>query len=244
LKNLDQPWKDWVRLNVQRGCSREELYQILLREGFDRDAAAMELSRHDIRIPNLEPIESLLLELYTAERFLSPQECEGLIGLMQGRLRESTITTADEPDQFFRRSKTADLSFIDDALIREVDRKICAALQIDPALAEPTQAQHYDVGDEFKAHTDYFEAYELERFSTPLWGQRTWTFMIYLNEPYTGGETVFPNLDLAIRPRTGLAVIWNSLRADGQPNPHSLHHGTPVKAGWKAIITKWFRAPR
>ena len=42
MKILDQPWKDWVRLNIQRGCSRQELYEILLREGFDRDVAALE----------------------------------------------------------------------------------------------------------------------------------------------------------------------------------------------------------
>jgi len=244
LKILDQPWKDWVRLNIQRGCSRQELYEILLREGFDRDAAALEATRRDILIPNLQPVESPLVELYTVEHFLSGEECEALIALMEGRLRPSTITAADEPDQYFRRSKTCDLSYVDNPVIREVDARICAALRIDPAYAEPTQAQHYDVGDEFKPHTDYFEAVELERFSTPTWGQRTWTFMIYLNEPQAGGATAFPNVGLVVRPRTGLAVLWNSLKPDGQPNPHSIHHGTPVTAGWKAIITKWFRAPR
>ncbi len=62
-------------------------------------------------------------------------------------------------------------------------------VQDEPALAEPTQAQRDDVEDEFKAHTDYFEPYELERFSTPTLGQRSWTFMIYLNEPESGGAT-------------------------------------------------------
>jgi prolyl 4-hydroxylase len=163
---------------------------------------------------------------------------------MQGRLRESTITTPGEPDQLFRRSRSCDLSLLEDPVIRDVDRRICAALQIDPAFAEPTQAQLYDVGGEFKPHTDYFESYELERYSTPVWGQRTWTFMVYLNEPGSGGDTVFPQLGLSVRPKTGTAVLWNSLHADGRPNPHSIHHGTPVSAGWKAIITKWFRAPR
>jgi prolyl 4-hydroxylase len=39
-------------------------------------------------------------------------------------------------------------------------------------------------------------------------------------------------------------VIWNSLLPDGRPNYDTLHHGMPVKAGHKAIITKWFRQPR
>ncbi len=243
MKVLDQPWKAWVRLNVERGCSREELLGILLNEGFDEDAARLEAYRAPLRIANLQPVESPRLEMYTAERFLSHEHCSALISLMQGHLRPSTITTS-EPDQFFRRSQTADLSHLDAPVIREVDARICAALGVDPAFAEPTQAQLYQVGDEFKAHTDYFEEYELERFSTQAWGQRTWTFMVYLNEPAGGGETAFPNIGLAVRPKTGLAVIWNSLRPDGSPNPYSLHHGTPVRAGWKAIITKWFRRPR
>ena len=35
-----------------------------------------------------------------------------------------------------------------------------------------------------------------------------------------------------------------NLRHDGTGNYDTLHHGTPVKAGYKAIITKWFRRPR
>ena len=30
-------------------------------------------------------------------------------------------------------------------------------------------------------------------------------------------------------------------RADGSPNPASLHHGMKVRAGTKYVITKWFR---
>jgi prolyl 4-hydroxylase len=58
------------------------------------------------------------------------------------------------------------------------------------------------------------------------------------------GETAFVNAGVRIRPKTGMAVIWNNLLPDGMPNPGSLHQGKPVTKGWKAIITKWFRAPR
>ncbi|HUQ75462.1 MAG TPA: 2OG-Fe(II) oxygenase, partial [Burkholderiales bacterium] len=118
------------------------------------------------------------------------------------------------------------------------------AMGIDPSLAEPSQGQYYETTQEFKPHTDYFEHYELEKHSTPTQGQRTWTFMIYLNDVEQGGETAFVNVGLAIPPKTGMAVIWNNLKADGTPNYDTLHHGTPVKAGYKAIITKWFRRPR
>ena len=239
---LDERWKAWVQENVQRGCSREELLGILLREGFAYEAARREVFPLDI--PRLHRVETAHLELYTAERFLAPEECEGIIALMQGSLRTSTITTPGDPDTFFRRSKTCDLGLIDAPLVHAVDRRICEAMHIDPALGEPMQGQHYDVDDEFRAHTDYFESYELERHMTPTLGQRSWTFMVYLNEPQEGGATAFVNAGVLIRPQTGLAVLWNNLLPDGSPNYNTLHHGLPVKAGTKAIITKWFRRPR
>ena len=183
-------------------------------------------------------------ELFILEDFLDPQECRRVIEIMKGSLRRSTITVENEPDKYFRKSRTCDLSFIDVPVVRRLDRAICETLQMPPALAEPTQGQYYDVGDEFKPHTDYFEAYELERFSTPTLGQRSWTFMLYLNEPEGGGETAFVNLGLSVKPKTGRAVIWNNLTPLGEPNPDTLHQGTPVTAGYKAIITKWFRQPR
>ena len=34
-KPLNDEWRAWIRLNVARGCSRDELARILLNEGFD-----------------------------------------------------------------------------------------------------------------------------------------------------------------------------------------------------------------
>jgi prolyl 4-hydroxylase len=206
---------------------------------------AFDRQRKDsIPAPVLQRVDTERAELFVAEDFLDAGECRRVIEIMRGSLRRSTITLENEPDKYFRRSRTCDLSFIDVPLVRRLDRGICDAMQLPPALAEPTQGQYYDVGDEFKPHTDYFESYELEKFSTPTLGQRTWTFMLYLNEPEGGGETAFVNLGVSIKPKTGRAVIWNNLTPYGEPNPDTIHQGTPVTAGYKAIITKWFRRPR
>lgn len=246
--HLEPKWKAWVDENIRRGCSSDELFRILLEHGFDSQAARKELSRGRTPRPQVQApgqrADSPLLELYTAEGFLTGQEGLRLIGLMRGYLRPSTISTPDEPDKFFRRSKTCDMSHLDHPAVRELDARICATMQIDPAYSEPMQGQHYEIDDEFKPHTDYFESHEIERFSTATLGQRTWTFMIYLNEPGGGGETAFVHPGIVLQPKTGMAVIWNNLSPGGQPNPNTLHHGMPVKAGYKAIITKWFRRPR
>jgi prolyl 4-hydroxylase len=243
---FDREWKSWIDHNVRRGCSKDELFRILVDEGFDQQAAKEALDQrkaaNPILIANLRRFDSRQAELYTAASFLSAEECRDLVALIKGQLRPSTITVADEPDQSFRTSRTCDL-MPGNPVVDRLDARICAAMQISPAYAEPTQGQYYDIAQEFKPHTDYFESYETERFTSGALGQRTWTFMIYLNQPASGGETAFVNLGIAIRPQAGLAVIWNNLRPDGQPNPDTLHHGTPVTGGSKAIITKWFRRP-
>src|SRR3546814_7062690 len=70
--------------------------------------------------------------------------------------------------------------------------KLAAFVGIDPAHGEPIQGQRYALGQEFKAHTDYFEpgGIDFERFCA-VSGNRTWTLMVYLNEPAAGGATRF-----------------------------------------------------
>jgi prolyl 4-hydroxylase len=237
---LPQEWKDWVAHNVARGCSITDLYNTLVREGFAPEAAERELN---LRTVALKRLPSERIELYTAEQFLLPKECQELIEIIKRSLRPSTISHDGTAEASFRTSRTCDLVG-GEPEVRALDQKICGAMGLAPALAEPSQGQYYEITQEFKPHTDYFEAYELERNSTPTLGQRTWTFMVYLNDVDAGGETAFVNAGLVIPPRQGTAVLWNNLRADGSGNYDTLHHGMPVKAGYKAIITKWFRRPR
>ena len=257
-RRLDQEWLGWLQLNVTRGCSREELRNILLSNGFGARAVQeafeqIETSRLpsrlppyrvELKIPNAIRFPSPEIELYTAEGFLNPVECAELTSLIVANLRQSTISMppTGEADKAFRTSRTCDLVGGQDAVLA-LDSKICQSLGVDPAFAEPTQGQCYEVGQEFKEHTDFFKAYELDKFSTPTLGQRTWTFMVYLNEPESGGETRFVEVDLAVKPKLGMAVLWNNLLPSGNPNYFTRHQGMPVMGGQKVIITKWFRMP-
>ena len=257
-RKVDGDWLDWLKTNLQRGCARHELHEILLKNGFDEVAigaafaaavnapalAAPPPDRPAINIPNAKRFESSSIELYTAEDFLTAAHCDELVEVIRRALRPSTITTppTGEPDAYFRTSRTCDLLGNDRATV-SLNNKVHAAMGFDAAFAEPAQGQWYEVGQEFKPHTDFFKAYELEKLSTPAWGQRTWTFMIYLNEPEGGGGTRFVDVDHTIEPKRGMAVFWNNLTASGEGNNFTRHQGMPVTAGKKVIITKWFRRP-
>ncbi len=200
------------------------------------------------------------MQLYLIADFMSPEECQGIIDLGQGHLRASTVSLPDPevegaenqgvhqlPDQTyvdlsFRTSQTCDLALLNQPKVWAMDERISQTLGIRGALSEGTQLQRYRVGEQFRAHTDYFapNTDEYARFAAER-GNRTWTFMVYLNEVAQGGGTHFVSIKKTIKPRQGMAVVWNNLLPSGEVNPETLHAGMPVLGGEKFVITKWFR---
>ena len=196
----------------------------------------------NIHLHNAVVIDNDQIELYAVENFLDESECAQLTELIRQHNRRSTTTGEGISD--FRTSHTCDLATINHPLIDDIDRRMCQYMGIESNESEPIQGQIYEVGQEFKEHTDYFDQ-ECDTFDEHIGerGQRSWTFMVYLNNTRDGGATDFPLLDLSIKPTAGTALIWNNRSADGSCNPHTLHSGSPVLSGFKAILTKWFRTP-
>lgn len=194
-------------------------------------------------LPNADKIDTDdKLELFKINNFLNPQECIELVSIIRENLRKSTTTNESGNFKNYRTSKTCDLGLINHPLVDDIDRRICNALGFDASYSEGIQAQWYDVDEEFKPHTDYFEPNSKEfEDHARVRGQRTWTFMLFLNNTLEGGATQFTRVDKAFSPKRGTALIWNSLTADGKENIESMHWGTPVENGFKVIITKWFR---
>jgi prolyl 4-hydroxylase len=190
---------------------------------------------------NLRKIELPALTLYQLDDFLSVKDCARVIALIGHHLQPSTLTrTAYDSDA--RTSQTCLLAHLRSPVAVELDAKICKTLGIRASYGEGIQAQRYDVGQQFKPHFDWFPpgGDEYQRYAG-LRGNRTWTFMVYLNEGMEGGGTRFTELDYAVQPKTGMALFWNNLHDDGSPNPAARHSGEPVTRGHKIIITKWFR---
>jgi prolyl 4-hydroxylase len=186
------------------------------------------------RVPSRE------LELFIVRGFLDPATCAALIDRIDTERRPSTIADDVGIDNF-RTSETCDLDWRD-PLVGEVDRKIADLLGLSSTASEPLQGQRYAPGQEFNPHTDTFEPGGYDFYvHTAGSGQRTWTAMIYLNEPEEGGATRFKSIAKTIKPETGKLLAWNNLLPDGRPNPATLHQGMKVRRGTKYVLTKWFR---
>ncbi len=190
--------------------------------------------------PGTQRVPSKKLDLFIHRNFLTPDECAALIALIETNRRPSTIADSNG-DPLFRTSETCDLDG-NEPIVAEVAKRIAALLGIDPRYGEAMQGQRYAVGQEFKAHTDYFEPGGADYWDhCTLSGQRTWTAMIYLDEPTEGGATRFKSIDKIVQPETGKLLTWNNLYVDGRPNPATIHHGMKVRKGVKHIITQWYR---
>ena len=186
------------------------------------------------RVPTRE------LELFIVRRFLDPDSCAALIARIDANRRPSEIAD-DLGIANFRTSETCDLDWRD-PVVGDIDRKIADLLGLSLAAGEPLQGQRYAPGQEFKPHTDTFEPGGYDYLvHTADNGQRTWTAMIYLNEPEDGGATRFKAIGKTIQPETGKFLAWNNLLPDGRPNPATLHQGMKVRRGTKYVLTKWFR---
>jgi len=183
------------------------------------------------------------LEAYEIDNFLEKEECGKLVEMINKNKCKSTVATYEKPDGETSEERTSSTSILDDSdsFIKHIDKKISESLGIGIEFGEGIQGQVYEVGEEFKNHTDYFtgEAYDVNCKGI---GNRTWTFMIYLNDDgLEGGETEFPRVDKSFIPSAGKAVVWRNMNKDGTVNDRALHAGKPVKKGNKYIITKWFR---
>ena len=191
--------------------------------------------------PGVQVVEGAGLDLFVRQNFVTPVECAALIAVIDSNRRPSTVLAtvlATDVDPTFRTSESCDLDRCDQ-LVSRIDRRVAGFLGLDERQGETLQGQRYAVGQQFKAHHDWFDLdYWTDEHRRG--GQRTWTAMIYLDEPVAGGETWFSAAGLKVTPTTGMLVTWNNIGPDGSLQS-ALHESLPVIAGVKTIVTKWFR---
>ena len=184
-------------------------------------------------------------QIYTFNNFLIKEECEELIAISEESLRPSTVSDPKDSSVVsdYRTSKTADLHYFNTPYLNYIDNKIATFMDLYHFSGETLQAQKYNPGQYYKEHCDYFFPLTKEYKTYTEWmGQRTWTFMVYLNDVEEGGETYFKHLKLKVKPEQGKAVFWNNLYKNGIPNIKTMHEALPPVSGDKYVITKWFRS--
>lgn len=190
--------------------------------------------------PAMQRVPTPKAAIFQHRRFVPEPLAAELIALIDAGRRPSTIAD-DNGDAYFRTSETCDLDAGLPA-VQRIETLLTELSGIDPAYGEPLQGQRYAEGQEFKPHTDYFApgGRDYQRYCA-LSGNRTWTFMVYLNVVDAGGATRFKLIDKTFQPEAGKLLCWNNRLPAGEVNPATLHHGMKVRKGVKYVITKWYR---
>ena len=129
-------------------------------------------------------------------------QAEHLIQMATPFYHRSSTARAGSDEK--RTSHSATLPSTDD-VVRAVRERISFYCGYPEANIEPLQAVRYHPGEFYKPHHDYYNACE-----TWQAGNRHFTFLIYLNDVASGGETAFPRLNLTVTPYAFAALVFNN----------------------------------
>ena len=117
-------------------------------------------------------------------------------------------------------------------------KRIQEATQLEESHGGKFQITSYPFDVGYKEHQDCVLGNKDSR-------DRYATFLVYLNDlgAEGGGETVFPELGIDVKPREGRALTWNSMNYEtGKCEPKSIHSAAKVKhvTKKKYIIQRWY----
>lgn len=187
--------------------------------------------------------------------FLSEDECDHLIKLAKPSMSKSSVADNKTGKSFASEIRTSTGTFLTrrgDPTIAAIEQRVARVTMIPEENQEGMQILHYENGQKYLPHHDYF--HDAFNQDPKKGGQRLATVLMYLTTPEEGGETVFPNADrkvtgdewsecakdgMAVKAVRGDAVMFFSLKTDGREDPSSLHGSCATTKGEKWSATKW-----
>jgi prolyl 4-hydroxylase len=177
------------------------------------------------------PVVSLYPGAFTDE------ECAFLVAVATPALSPSLV--GDGAGQEVRRQvRTSDdmtLSWMmEDPAVHALNRRLAALSGTRTEQAEALLVLRYRPGQEYKPHVDW-DGGENGRIATAL---------VYLNDDYEGGETLFVKTGLKVKGRKGDALVFRSATPEGAFDPLSEHAGLPVRSGTKFLASRWIHERR
>lgn len=221
--------------------------QLLARDS-DCDPAALR-RKVDVASWRSTPAARVMFEkprIVVVERFATADECQWLIGRAGSGLMRAKVYRGSSTPQVAETRTNREMSFTifnADVVLSLIRDRIAAASGAPVSHFEIAKLLHYSPGEQFALHADFIEAKTPElAHDLAARGQRSATFLIYLNDGYEGGATQFPRLDWQYRGGRGDALLFSNVGASGAPDYDTVHAGMPPTAGEKWVLSQWVRA--
>lgn len=187
--------------------------------------------------------------------FLTPEECDFIRMKAEKRLERSGVVDSKTGESQLSDVRTSEGMFFnraEDAVIESIERRLADWTLTPVWNGEGLQVLRYKKQQKYDAHWDYFFDQENIRNGGNRWS----TVLMYLHDNLEeGGETVFPKVPsptgvnpefsdcaryaLAVKPRKGDAILFHSMKYNGELEDRSMHGACPVIKGEKWSMTKW-----
>ncbi len=181
--------------------------------------------------------------------FATPAICGWLMGRAEGRLSRALVYEALRKEVTVNATRTntaAVFNLLETDLVCVLTQiRMAACLGVSIRQFEPITVLHYAEGEQITEHFDFVDPhvpdYDQEIAAK---GQRIATFLVYLNDDYTGGSTDFPRVGVSHKGRVGEALVFINALPDGSADVRTLHAGRPPQAGEKWIVSQFVRNRR
>lgn len=207
-------------------------------------AERIELAAWSVPPPAIDLHAEPLVRAYP--RFVTPEVCRWVIERSRGRLARALVyeallkvTTTHES----RTNTSACFNLLDtDLVLTLMQRRMSACLGVPLRHFEPMSVLHYAPGEQISEHFDFVDP-NVPDYAAQIaaQGQRIVTFLVYLNDGYAGGETVFPRLGVSRKGAAAEALHFVNAHADGRADVRTLHAGRPPRDGEKWIVSQFVR---
>ena len=227
----------WLTAAAERGDA-DALAQVALLEG---DASTIDvgawIAPRSARVLNEAPRVSI------SEGFLESHLCGWLIqrgAPLQQRSYVYDPQTGHGERNEARTNSVASFKLTDlDLPLILIRHRIASTIGIPVEHFERTSVFRYLAGQTFADHADYISP----SFSAEIRqrGQRPFTFLVYLNDDFDGGETHFLRIDKKFRVGVGDALFWRNLTDRGAPDESTQHAGAPPTRGEKWLLSQFVR---
>jgi hypothetical protein len=184
--------------------------------------------------------------LRTYPLFIEPEVRGWIIQRAKGRLTPALVYDAGNRQTTTHSTRTNTWTVFNlletDLVCVLVQWRMAACLGVPFRHLEAMTVLHYDIGEQISEHFDFVDP-NIPNYAEQVRerGQRIVTFLVYLNDDYTGGQTDFPRLGVSHQGVAGEGFFFVNAFADGSPDVRTLHAGRAPATGEKWIISQFIK---
>jgi hypothetical protein len=243
---------EMLTLAAERGwapaSAQLEVLASMLGPGAHGDPAALveEASLRQLLVPEAGLVIHEDPRICNFPRFVTGRVCDWLIERARGRLERARVYDVRRQTDIVDDSRTNSFAVFNamaaDLVHLLVQARMVAGCGQPVSHMEASTVLHYAVGQTIGYHYDFVDPADpghAEEVRTR--GHRVATFLVYLNDGYEGGETVFPRLGIRHAGRRGEGLLFVNTLRDGQADLRTLHSGESPTRGEKWVFSQFVR---